>query len=167
MANVATPFSGKNLAEFRVWCDMAHRQGFAFVYTTCIDILAPWWDEALQSVKHTDMCLIYSETNVTWWHGSRQSHYNDRAHNIAWICTYNSRLKHIPMLQGQELSLLERVAYIAMRFHHTKCTITHTHAGRNIYIYNMHYAQCYHTKWENKLDIANAPRVWPSNVHEK
>ena len=30
----------------------------------------------------------------------------------------------------------------------------------------MHHAQCYHTKQESKLDIANIPRVWPSKVRE-
>ena len=54
------------------------------------------------------------------------------------------------------------------RVHHTKCTITHTHAGIYIYIYiNMHRAQRYHTEQENKPNIANVPRVWPSKVREK
>ena len=57
--------------------------------------------------KHVDTCRIHGETNVTWWHGSRQSHRNDRAHNIVWICTCNNRLEHIPILQGQVLSWLE------------------------------------------------------------
>ena len=86
-------------------------------------------------LKYVDMYHIHGETNVTWWHGSRQSHYDDRAHNITWICTYGNRLEHIPILQGQKLSWLERVAHVAMKVHHTKCIITHTHAGIYIYIY--------------------------------
>ena len=30
---------GENLVEFRVWCAMAHRQGFVSVYTALIDML--------------------------------------------------------------------------------------------------------------------------------
>ena len=101
----------------------------------CIDMLILWQAKALQSVKHVDACCIHGETNVTWWHGSRQSHHDDHAHNIAWICTYGNRLEHIPTLQGQELSWLERVTHVAMRVHHTKWTITHTCVGIYIYIY--------------------------------
>ena len=57
-------------------------------------------------LEHTDTCHIHGETNVTWWHGSRQSHRNDHAHNIAWICTYGNHLEHIPILQGRELSCI-------------------------------------------------------------
>ena len=71
------------------------------------------------------------------------------------------------MPQGQELSLLERVTHIAMRVHHTKWTITHTHAGIYIYIYTyIHHAQCHHTEQESKTDIVNVPKVWPSKVQE-
>ena len=111
------------------------------------------------SVKHVDACCKHGETNVTWWHGSRQSHRDDLAHNIAWICTYDNRLECIPILQGQELSWLERVTHVNTRVHHTKCTITHTHAGIN-------HAQCYHTKQESKSDIANIPSVWPNKIQE-
>ena len=128
-------FHGENLAEFHVWCAMAHQQGFTSVYTMCLDMLILWQAKALQSVKHVDACCIHGETNVTWWHGSRQSHHDDHAHNIAWICTYGNRLEHIPTLQGQELSWLERVTHVAMRVHHTKWTITHTCVGIYIYIH--------------------------------
>ena len=101
----------------------------------CIDMLTSWQAETLQSFKHVDTCHIHGETSVTWWHGSRQSHHDDCAHNIAWICTYDNCLKHIPILQGQELSWLERVTHVAMRVHHTKCTITQTHTSKYIYIY--------------------------------
>ena len=36
-------------------------------------------------------------------------------HNIIRICIYGNRLGHIPILQGQELLWLERVAHIATR----------------------------------------------------
>ena len=133
-------FHGENLAKFWVWCPIAYQQGFAYVYTARFDMFAPWRVEALQNVKHVDMCCIHRETNVTWWHGSRQSHRNDHAHNIAWICIYGNCLDNIPILQGQELSWLERVTHVVTRVHHSKCTITHTHTGKYIYIYT--YASC-------------------------
>ena len=86
-----------------------------------------------KGLEHIDTCRIHKETNVTWWHGSRQSHRNDHEHNLAWICTYNNRLEHIPILQGQELSRLQRVAHVATRVHHTKCTITHIQADIDIH----------------------------------
>ena len=147
-------FHGENSAEFHVWCAMAHQQGFTSVYTMCLDMLILWQAKALQSVKHVDACCIHGETNVTWWHGSRQSHHDDHAHNIAWICTYGNRLEHIPTLQGQELSWLERVTHVAMRVHHTKWTITHTCVGIYIYIYiYIHHVQCYHTEQESKQTL--------------
>ena len=54
-----------------------------------------------QSIKKGDTCCIHEETNVTIWHGSRQTHYNNHAHNIAWVCTYGDHLKRISILQGQ------------------------------------------------------------------
>ena len=149
-------FHSENLAKLLVWCAMAHRQGFASMYMACIDMLLLWWTKALQRIKHVDTCRIHNETNVTWWHGSRQSHHDDRAHNRAWICIYGNRLKHIPILQGQELSWLERVTHIATRVNHTKCTITHTRAS--IYIY-IHHAQCNHTEQESKSNMANISRA--------
>ena len=107
------------------------------VYTAHIDIFAPWQAKALQSVKHVDVCRIHRETNVAWWHGLREVHRDDYAHNIAWIYTYNNCLELIPILQGQELLWLERVTYIAIRVHHTKYIVTHTHAGRHRYTYIM------------------------------
>ena len=126
-------FHSENPIEF---CVGYGSPGFVFVYTTCIYMLASWRTETLQSVKHVDACHIHRETNVTWWHGSRQSHDNDCAHNIVWICTYGNHPEHIPILRGQEFSWLEWVTHVATRVHHTKCTITHTRAG--IYIYIMH-----------------------------
>ena len=126
-------FHGENPVEFWGWGIMAHQQGFSSVYTACIDMLVLWRAEALQSIKHVDACRIHEETNVTWWHGLRQSHCDDHAHNIAWICTYENCLERIPTLQGQELSWLERVTHVAMRVHHTKCTITHIQADIDIH----------------------------------
>ena len=45
-----------------------------------------------------------------------------------------------------------------MRVHHTKCTFTYI---VSIYIY-IHHAQCYHTKRESKVEIANIPRAGPT-----
>ena len=164
-------FHGKNPTKFHVWCTMAHQQGFVTLYMVLIDMLILWWAEALQSVKHVNACRIHRETNITWWHGSRQSHRDDHAHSIAWICIYGNRLEHIPILEGQELSWLDKITHIATRVHHTKCTITHTHVG--IYIYMcvyinsyIHHAQCYYTEWKSKLNIANVQRVWPNKVQE-
>ena len=67
------------------------------------------------------------------WHGSRQSHRDDHAHNKAWIYTYNNCLEHIPTLQGQEHSWLVRVAHLATWVHHIKCTITHIQAHIDIH----------------------------------
>ena len=54
------------------------------------------------------------------------------------------------MSQGQEHSWLEMVAHVAMRVHHSKCMINHTHRGAHthththththIYTYIMHNA---------------------------
>ena len=88
---------------------------------------------APQSIKHIDACRIHWETNITWWHGLGWSHRDDCAHNIAWICTYSNCLGHMPTLQGQEHSWLERVAHVATRVHHTKYTITHKQAYIDIH----------------------------------
>ena len=58
----------------------------------------------------------------------------------------------------------KRVTFLTMGVHRTRCTTSHEQA--NIYIY-IHHAQCKYTKQENKLDIANVPRTWPSKVHER
>ena len=50
-AMVMPHFQGENPAEFRICCAMAHWQGFASVYTMCINMLTPWRAEALQSVR--------------------------------------------------------------------------------------------------------------------
>ena len=116
-------FHSENLAEFWVWCAMAHQQGFMPVYMARAKMLMPGWVGALQRIGHIDMCRIHEETDVTWWNWSRQSH------RMTWICTYNNCLDHILMSQGPKHSLLERVAHVSTRVHHTKCTITHTHKG--------------------------------------
>ena len=85
-------FHGKNSTKFCVWCAMAHQQGFSPVYMARISMFILMQAVAHQSVKHVDACHIHGETNVTSWHGSRQSYREDHAHNIAWICTYSSCL---------------------------------------------------------------------------
>ena len=47
------------------------------------------------------------------------------------------------MPQGQEHSWLKRVTHVAMRVHHTKCTITYTHAVIYIYIYTHTHKHIY------------------------
>ena len=126
-------FHRENPAKFCIWCTMAHRQGFTPVYTMRANMLMLGWASALQSIKHIDVCRIHGETNVTWWHKLGRSHRDDCAQNIAWICTHSNCLGHIPTLQGQENLWLEMVAHIAMRVHHTKCTITHIQAYINIH----------------------------------
>ena len=123
-SNGDAPFSrqkSSRVSHLCIWC-----------ISTCSHCDEPKPSKVLE---HVDTCHLHMETNVTWWHGSRQSHHDDHAHNIVWICTYDNRLEHIPILQGQELSWLERAAHIAIRVHHTKCTITHTRTSIYIYIY--------------------------------
>ena len=138
--NGDTPFSWQKFG--RVSCLVCYG---ALVSRLCIQHVSTclYWDKPkpfkassiLMPIKYTGKPMSHR------WHGSRQSHRDDCAHNITWICTYVNRLKHIPILQGQELSWLERVTHIATRVNHTKCTITHTHADICIYIH-IHHAQC-------------------------
>ena len=58
-------FQGKNSAEFRIWCVMAHQQGFMFVYAARTNMPILSQAGALQSTKHIDVCRIHRETNVT------------------------------------------------------------------------------------------------------
>ena len=58
-------FHGKNLAEFRVWCIMAHRQGFMLVYMALASMLILRRAETPQSIKHIDVCRKHGEANVT------------------------------------------------------------------------------------------------------
>ena len=93
------------------------------------------WDKS-EPLKASSilMRVTYTRKPMTLrWHGSRQSHNDDRAHNIVWICTYSKCLKCILTQQGHEHSWLERVAHIATRVHHTKCTITHIQAYIDIH----------------------------------
>ena len=91
-------FHGENPAKFRIWCATAHHKVLRLCIhhiLTCSHCNKPKPSKVLE---HIDTCHIHRETNVTCWHGSRQSHRDDRAHNIAWICTYNNCLEHIPIL---------------------------------------------------------------------
>ena len=126
-------FYNENLTKFRVWCAMAHQQGFVLVYTARAKVLVLGRAGAPQSNKHVDTCHIHEETNVTRWHGSGRSHRGDYAHNMTWICTCNKCLEHTLMPQGQEHSWLERVAHVATRVHNTKCTITPIQTYINIH----------------------------------
>ena len=90
--------------------------------------------------------FIHKETDVTSWHGSRQSYHNDHAHSMAWICPYDSCLECIAAPQGQEHPQLWDGHSPNHRVHHTKCTIihkqahTHTHTHTHTYTYIMHNA---------------------------
>ena len=53
-------FHGKTPVGFRVWCAMAHWQGFMPTYTVRASMLGLGQARALQSIKHIE------ETNVTW-----------------------------------------------------------------------------------------------------
>ena len=66
MTMVMPHFHGKNSADFRIYCDMAHWQGFASMYMVRINMLASWRAEALQSVR---TCRYVSHT----W-GNQMSH---------------------------------------------------------------------------------------------
>jgi len=58
-------FNGENPAEFRVWCTMAHQQGFMPMYMACANILMLGRAGALQSIKYIDVWRIHGESNVT------------------------------------------------------------------------------------------------------
>ena len=58
-------FYNENLTKFRVWCAMAHQQGFVLVYTARANVLVLGQAGAPQSIKHVDTCHIHGETNVT------------------------------------------------------------------------------------------------------
>ena len=58
-------FHNENLEKFRIWCAMAHWQGFMPVYTMRANMLVLRRAGAPQSIKHIDVCHIHEETNVT------------------------------------------------------------------------------------------------------
>ena len=62
------------------------------------------WDKS-EPLKASSilMRVTYTRKPMTLrWHGSRQSHNDDLAHNIVWICTYSKCLKCILTQQGHE-----------------------------------------------------------------
>ena len=58
-------FRGENLAEFHVWCAIAHRQGLVLAYMACINIFILRQIGAHQNIKHVDARCLHGETNVT------------------------------------------------------------------------------------------------------
>ena len=116
-------FYGKNSIEFRVWWGRVSCLCIWYVQTySCQDELEPLKASSiLMRIAYIGKLISLRQ------HGSRQSHRDDHAHNISWICTYSNCHEHIPTLQGQEHSWLEMVAYLATRVHHTKCTIRRCH----------------------------------------
>ena len=156
------------------------RQSFAFsaLWHTCKVLCLCIWRmptcscyDKPEPLKALSILMRIAYTGkLTWWHGSGWSHRNDHAHNIAWIPIYNHHVEHIPTLQGQEHSWLERVAHIATRVHHTKCMITHTCRHIYIYIYIdtcIYLAQRCHIERESKVDIAIPRESSPSKVQER
>ena len=51
MARKMPYFHGENPIEFRIWCVMAHQQGFMPVYTACANVLMLGQAEAPQSIQ--------------------------------------------------------------------------------------------------------------------
>ena len=110
---------------------------FAPVYTVRVSIFMLGWVKAYQSIKHVDVCRIHRETNVTSWHGIRQTHCDNDAHNVAWICTLAVTLSTYLHSKVKSTYDHERVAFLTMWIHHTKFmtifkqasiyTHTHTH----------------------------------------
>jgi len=58
-------FHGENLAKFRVWCIMAHWEGFMPMYTARAYMLMLGRVGAPPSIKHINTCRIHGETDVT------------------------------------------------------------------------------------------------------
>ena len=142
--NGDAPFSRQKIRKSFAFGALWRTYKVPCLYIRCVSTFS-YWDK-LKPFTALSMliCVAYVGKPISLsWHGSRQLHHNDRANNIAWICTYNNRFKHIPTLQGQEHSWLARVTCVITRVHHTKCMITHTHVGIYIYIHT-HHAHCYH-----------------------
>ena len=70
-------FHGKHLVEFRVWCTMAHWQGFAPAYTARVNILMHVTYMGHKAPKHVDL-----STNKVFRHILAQKSY---ANNIKTI----------------------------------------------------------------------------------
>ena len=147
-------FHGKNLAEFRVWCAVAHQQGFLPMYTARANVLVLRWARAPQSTWH-----IHGETDFTWWHESWQSHCGDNTHSMTQICTYSNRLKHILMPQGQEHSWPERMTHVTIRIHHTKCTITRRHTHMHTHTHTCRHSILH--SWFNQGRWLEWPSLYP------
>ena len=62
MAIKVPHFHRENPAEFRIWCAMAHEQVFIPVCTVCVKMFILRQAEALQSIKHANLCRIHGET---------------------------------------------------------------------------------------------------------
>ena len=151
-------FHGENSEEFHIWCAMAHQQGFMPMYTTHFSMFILRRAKAHQNIIHADACHIHGETNVTSWHGSKQSHHNDDAHNVAWICTYSIRLKHIPILQGQKHPQ-SRVGHSPN--HESPSHKVHDHAQASRYVTPRTASTCPLTEFLGLYLMSNDPSLVP------
>ena len=115
---------------------IAYWQGFMLVYMVHANMLMLRRARAPQSIKHVDACHIRGETNVTSCHRSRQSHRDDCAHNVVWICTSGSGHEHIPIPQGQKHSWLWKDR---SPNHEEPSYKVHDHPQTGIYIYTYIY----------------------------
>ena len=99
---IGTPyFHGQNSAQFRIWCIMDSNK-VACLCIWCVLTCLCCYEPKPSKASSMLMRVVYTGKPMSLrWHGLRQSHRNDLAHNIAWICTYSNRLELIPTLQGQ------------------------------------------------------------------
>ena len=129
----------------------------------CINIFILRRAKDLQSIKKVDTCCIHEETDFTIWHGSRQTHCNDHAHNIAWVCTTAVALSAYPYCKVKCTHDHEKVTLLTMRVHYTKRT-TQQGIGRinQTLPYPRNMTRARYTK--HKTGIVYIPRVWPNKV---
>ena len=155
-------FHGENPTEFCVWCATAHRR----VSRLCIRCVLTYshHDEPKPSkvlnilihVTYTGKPMslgdMDQDNHTTMIMHTIQHEYAPTAITLSTYPCYKVKSSH-----DQRGSLIQPQKSIIQSAQST----IHTQAD----IYNMHHAQCYHTKRENKLDVANAPSVWPNKAH--
>ena len=130
-------FHGENLAEFCIWCAIAHRQGVAPIYTTRIDMLILRRVETPQSIKRVDACQCLSHTwgnhchwvtrigKITLWCLCTQYSMNMHLRQLPWAHTHTTRSTTL-MTRDSHSCSHESPSYKAHN---------HSYTGRHIYIY--------------------------------
>ena len=94
---------------FMLYCVHGHYGVIVPIHITWVILVSPYmwpaltclmlWKALTRLVTSMLMHVAYTRKPMSLkWHGSGQSHCNDHAHSIAWICTYNKCLEHIPTL---------------------------------------------------------------------